>query len=153
MNKSICGAIMVSCALVLATLILNFGVAFGRDDDGKIYRCAALDAAGIQPGGTIDKNDPGAEIHRKRYDKMVVNLATGDIAYPSSGVLEEWVLQKSSLGDYTLFPSVSLRRKTTGAKATTNFIRLHANTANTSYVTFMAFSLSYLVTGTCEIIR
>jgi hypothetical protein len=151
MNQSICGIIAVSGALVLATLTLNLGMAFG--EDGKTYRCAALDAAGIQPGGTIEKNDPGAEIHRKRYDKMVVNLATGEISYPSSGVREEWVLQKSSLGDYTLFPSVSLRRKTTAAKATTNFIRLHANTANTSQVTFMAFSLSYLVTGTCDIVR
>jgi hypothetical protein len=117
------------------------------------YRCTAKDAVAIEGDGTLAKNDPGAEIDRKHFDKMAIDIASGDISYPSEAVLEKRVVQRAGVsGDYVLLPSFTFRRNKTGANATTDFIRLHLGT-DKSQATFRAFSLSYLVTGTCEIVR
>jgi hypothetical protein len=145
--------ISIMCALILCALpTSNVGAAFGRKDASETYRCTAKDAVGIQDNGTLDKSDPGAEIRRQHFDRVVIDIPDGDITYPSSGIRENRVVQKAGVsGDYVLLPSFTFRRNKTGANATTDFIRLHAGTGKPQ-ARFMAFSLTYLVTGTCEIV-
>jgi hypothetical protein len=146
--------ISIMGALVLfAMLTLNLGAAFGRNDPSKTYRCTAKDAVGIQDNGTLDKSDPGAEIRRQHFDRMVITVPSGHITYPDSLMRENRVVQRTSVaGDYVLVASLYFQRKKTAANATTDFILLHTATGKLQ-ATFMAFQLSYLVTGTCDIMR
>ena len=136
--------------VLLAVLTLNLGVAFGRENTSKTYRCTAKDSVSVQDDGTLTKGI--GEVHRKYFDGIVVDISTGDITYPSTGIRENRVVQKTGAdaNDYVLIPNSALRRKKTGANAVTDFIRLDASKPQ---ATFMAFSLSDLVTGTCEIVR
>lgn len=139
--------------LLCAMLTLNLGRAFGRNDAGKTYRCTAMDAVVVEDNGTLDKDDPRAEIGRKHFDRMVIDIASGDISYPGSGILENRVVQRTSVaGDYVLISSLYFRRNKTAANATTDFILLRTATGKPQ-ATFTAFQLSHLVTGTCDIVR
>jgi len=62
------------------------------------------------------------------------------------------VIAEADAKDYVLIPETALRRKKAVAKASTDFIRLRVQTREPQ-VTFAAFSLSQLVTGTCELVR
>ena len=136
--------------VLFAILILNFGMAFGRDDSSKTYRCTAKDSVSVQNDGTLTKGF--GEIHRKYFEGIVIDILTGDITYPSTGIRENRVVQKTGTdaNDFVLIPSSTFRRKKTAANAVTDFIRLDASKPQ---ATFMAFSLSDLVTGTCAIVR
>ncbi len=137
--------------VLLATLTLNLNEAFGRDAP-TTYRCTAKDAVGIEPDGTLNKNDPGADIKRKEYWRIVVDVRSGDVSFPEAGKLEKKVVQKADAsGDYVLFPDYAFRRNKAAANATTDFIRLHVGDGQ-QQATFRAYSLTYLLTGTCEIV-
>jgi hypothetical protein len=138
--------------VLVATLTLNLGVAFGREDTSKTYRCTAKDSVSVQDDGTLTKAI--GEVHRKYFDGIVIDISTGDITYPSTGVRENRVVQRTAAdaNDYVLVPSLSFRRKKTAANVVTDFIRLDGRVGRPQ-ATFMAFSLSDLVTGTCAIIR
>lgn len=151
MRKFLLQLVSIMPALVLfAVLTLNLGVAFARDNTSKTYRCTAKDSVSVQGDGTLTKVI--GEIHRKYFDGIVVDISTGDVTYPSTGIRENRVVQKTGVddNDYVLVPSFSFRRKKTAANAVTDFIRLDARKPQ---ATFMAFSLSDLVTGTCAIVR
>ncbi len=133
-------------------LILTLSGGFGRADEGTIYRCTAKDAVGIQPDGTLDKNDPGAEIKRKQFWRVVIDVRSGRISFPESGKLETRTVQRTSaFGHYVLFPGIYRGNKTV-ANATTDFITVDAGDAQKQPI-FWARSLSYLVSGTCELAR
>ena len=139
-----------------AVLTLDLGVAHGQSDASKTYQCTAKDAVTIRDDGTFDK-DPIAEARRKYYDRIVINPLTGTITHPSDGSRENWrAIREASTDDYVLIPEkisdVSLRAQKDAATAVTDFIRVRAGT-NEPKVTFIAFSLSNLVIGTCEIVR
>jgi hypothetical protein len=71
----------------------------------------------------------------------------------SSTSREERIVQRTSVtDDYVLISSLYFRRNKTAANATTDFILLHTATGKPQ-ATFTAFQLSYLVTGTCEILQ
>jgi hypothetical protein len=148
---------MVTRTLVLiAVLTLDLGVALGQNDASKAYRCTAKDAVTIRDNGTFDK-DPIAEARRKYYDGIIINPLTGAVTHPNDGSRENWrAIREASTDDYVLIPEkipdVSLRAQKDAATAATDFIRVHAGT-NELELTFMAFSLSNLVIGTCEIVR
>ena len=137
-------------------LTLDLGVALAQNNNSTAYRCTAKDAVTIRDDGTFDK-DPIAEARRKYYDKIVINPLTGAITHPNDGSRENWrAIQEAGTNDYVLIPEkisgVSLRAQKDVATAVTDFIRVRAGT-NEPQVTFIAFSLSNLVTGTCEIVR
>ena len=136
--------------VLFAMLTLNLEVASGRDDTSKTYRCTAKDAVSVQDDGTLNKEV--GEIRRKYFDGIVINISSGHVTYPSSGIRETRVVQKTGTddNDYVLIPSSTFRYNKTAANAATDFIRLHAIAGRQH---FIAFSLSYLVTGTCEIVR
>jgi hypothetical protein len=144
--------ISIVCAFVFCALpTSHVGAAFGRDASAT-YRCTAKDAVGIEENGRLDKSDPGADIRRQHFDGVTITVPHGDITYPSDGVQENRVVQKAGVsGDYVLLPSFTFRRNKTGANATTDFIRLHVGTGQPQ-AHFVAFSLTYLVTGTCEVV-
>jgi hypothetical protein len=139
--------------VVIAILALNLSVAFARDETSKTYRCTTKDAVSILQDGTLNKEVGKAAVDV--FDKIVINVSTGTITNPSVGNVEEWVVEKISGGDddYVLFRNSSRRidRKTV-ANAVTRFIRLRA-AAGDPQPRFAAFVLSYLVTGTCTIVR
>jgi hypothetical protein len=153
MQQLLWRSISILCVLTaVAVLTSHSEAAFGRNGE-KVYRCTAKDSVGIEDNGTLAKNDPGAEIHGKHFDEMTVDVVSGDISYPGEGVLEKRVVQRAGAsGDYVLLPSFTFRRNKTAANATTDFIGRHIGTGKPQ-ATFRAYSLSYLVTGTCEIVR
>ncbi|HEY6861110.1 MAG TPA: hypothetical protein VI358_15160 [Pseudolabrys sp.] len=142
-------------SVVLFSILTS--AAFGRDDAGKTYRCTAKDAVSLEDNGALDKN-PLADARRKYFDGMVIDLIGGDVTYPSGGQREKRAVQvadvvaEADAKDYVLIPETALRRKKAVAKASTDFIRLRVQTREPQ-VTFAAFSLSQLVTGTCELAR
>ena len=144
---------MITPTLVLiAVLTLDLGVALGQNDASKAYRCTAK-AVTIRDDGTFEK-DPIAEARRKYYDGIVINPLTGAVTHPNDGSRENWrAIREASTDDYVLIPEkipdVSLRAQKDAATAATDFIRVHAG----EQVSFIAFSLSNLVTGTCELVR
>ncbi|MGC2825489.1 MAG: hypothetical protein WA322_14825 [Pseudolabrys sp.] len=145
-----------ACWFLFVVLTLDFGVAFGQNDTSNAYRCTSKDAVTIRDDGTFDK-DPIAEARRKYYDGIVINPLTGAVTHPSNGSRENWrAIQEASTNDYVLIPEkisdVSLRAQKDAATAVTDFIRVRVG-ASEPQVTFLAFSLSNLVTGTCEIVR
>jgi hypothetical protein len=145
-----------ACWFLFAVLTLDFEVALGQNDASNAYKCTAKDAVTIRDDGTFDK-DPIAEARRKYYDGIVINPLTGAITLPSDGNRENWrAIQEASTNDYVLIPeripNVSLRAQKDAAMAATDFIRVRVG-SNEPQVTFIAFSLSNLVTGTCEIVR
>ena len=146
--------IIIRTLVLFAVLVLDLGAALGQNDGSKAYRCTAKDAVTIRDDGTFDK-DPIAEARRKYYDGIVINPLTGAITHPSDGSRENWrAIREASTEDYVFIPEkipdISLRAQKDAATAATDFIRVHART-NEPQVTFIAFSLSNLVIGTCEI--
>lgn len=134
-------------------LTLNLEAAFGQDDAGKTYLCTAKDAVGVEDNGTLNKDDPGAKADRKHFDRMVISVPSGHITYPSDLIREDRTVQRTNVGnDYVLISSFHFRRNKTAANATTDFIRLRI-AAGRSQATFIAFQLSYLVTGTCDVVQ
>ncbi len=110
MYKSPSRPISIMCAFVLfAILTLNFGVAFARDETSKTYRCVTKDAVSILQDGSLSKLV--GEVALKPFDKIVINVSNGHIAYPSVGKLEEWTVVKTSVdeNDYVLFRNFSRR--------------------------------------------
>ena len=154
MYKSPLRPISIICAFVLfAMLTLNFGVAFARDETSKTYRCTTKDAVSILQDGTLNKEVGKAAL--EYFDKIVINVSNGNVTFPSVGKVEEWIVEKISGGDddYVLFKNSSRRiDKKTVANAVTRFIRLRAATGDPQ-PRYMVFTLSYLVTGTCAIVR
>ena len=154
MYKSPLQSISIMCALVLfAILSLNLGTAFARDETSKTYRCITKDAVSILQDGTLNKEVGKAAL--EYFDKIVINVSNGNITFPSVGKVEEWIVEKISGGDddYVLFKNYSRRiDKKTVANAVTRFIRLRAATGDPQ-PRYMVFTLSYLVTGTCAIVR
>ena len=142
----------LSLSLVLfAVVALDLGAAFGRD---KTYRCTAKDAVSILQDGTLNK-EAGKTFHEV-FNNIVIDVSNGHITYPNVGKWEKWTVETTSVddNDYVLFPSHSRRiDKKTVANAVTHFIRLRAATGELPQPRFMAFTLSYLVTGTCDIVR
>ena len=139
--------------VVFAILALNLTVAFARDETSKTYRCITKDAVSILQDGTLNKEVGKAAL--EYFDKIVINVSNGNITFPSVGKVEEWTVEKISGGDndYVLFHNSSRRiDKKTVANAVTRFIRLRAATGDPQ-PRFAAFVLSYLVTGTCTIVR
>jgi hypothetical protein len=109
-------------------------------------------ASGVEDDGTLNKHF--GELRLKHYDKIVIDIGTGHVTYPSTGIREERVVQNTGVfeNEYVLVPSFSFRRKKTAANAATDFIRLRAGTKTQPQAIFIAFSLNYLVSGTCAIV-
>ena len=87
----------------VAILTLNVPAAFARDDTGRVYRCETKDAVSLQKDGTLSKLIGEAAL--KPFDKIVIDVESGHISYPSTGTREEWIVQKP--GSAGIFPRFS----------------------------------------------
>jgi hypothetical protein len=136
--------VLVGCAL----LTESFAVAFARDDD-KTYRCMTKDAVSIREDGSLNREIGKAAL--ETFDKMVINVSSGEVTYPSAGKREQWVVERASQAnaiEYVLYPTAASRRGETVANAVTHFIRLRE--VDQQQLRFMLVTLSYIVTGTCS---
>ena len=141
---------LVAALMVTATMLgLHLGVASARDDQNT-YRCTTKDAVSIRRDGTLDRLV--AEPTLKVFDKIVIDVSNGNVTYPSEGIRDEWIVEKvgGTETDYVLYPK-SARHilGNTVANAVSHYIRLRA--AKGEHPRFIVFTLSYLVTGTCEL--
>jgi len=135
--------LLVACAIVT----LSAPAAVARDDTGKVYRCETKDAVSMQQDGTLSKLIGEAAL--KPFDKIVIDVSNGHIAYPSVATLDEWIVETpgGSNDDYVLYPKSARRFGKTAARAVTRFIRLRTDTQPR----FILVTLSYLVSGTCAL--
>jgi len=147
LSATVFARIFLICALTAA----SFDVAFARND-ARTYRCTAKEGVSISQDGTFDKMV--GSIAQKHFDKVVIEVPSGHVAFPSEGTKAEWIVERTSAeeNDFVLYPKVSRRLCHTVANAVTHFIRLRA-VSNEKQPTFMAVMLSYLATGTCELVR
>ncbi len=138
----------VRLLVAFAILTLSAPVVFARDDTGKVYRCETKDAVSLQQDGTLSKLIGEAAL--KPFDKIVIDVSNGHIAYPSVATLDEWIVETTggNNDDYVLYPRSARRFGKTVARAATHFIRLR--TADTP-PRFILVTLSYLVSGTCAL--
>jgi len=75
MHKFPSPPISLATALVLfATLTLNLGEAFGQDNTGRTYQCAAKDAVAVEDNGSLNKDAPRADAARKHFDQMIISV-------------------------------------------------------------------------------
>jgi hypothetical protein len=137
--------------LICAIAALNLDVAFAGNDV-RTYRCTAKEGVSISEDGTLDKMV--GSIAQKHFDKVVIEIPSGHVTFPSEGTKAEWVVQRTTAeeNEFVLYPKASRRLGHTVANAATHFIRLRAAT-NEKQPTFMAVMLSYIATGTCEIVK
>ena len=146
--KSVATLIKGSVIIALATMTLNSTVAFARDESGKAYRCITKDAVSVLQDGTLSKLI--GEVALKPFDKIVIDVSSGHVSYPMLTTRDEWVVEKTGVNadDYVLYPKPARRFGSDVAWATTQFIRLRAGDGHPRFVLVV---LSYLVSGTCEL--
>ena len=143
--------------LLLASGIVSAGAASSAPS--KVYRCFAKAAVHLQDNGTL-ATDGVAEHKRKTFNGIIIDTLTGALTYPD-GERHVWeVVQKGSgINDHVLAPrfrrpgpNLQEHVNEAAASGATFFIRVRAWDSEPQ-ATFMAFELSTLVTGTCEIVR
>jgi hypothetical protein len=130
-------------SVCVALLVTSASAVYARDEQNKTYRCRARDAVSITQDGTLDKAI--GKVALKAFDQVVFDIPSGHITFPATGENKVWTVEKTTVdNDYVLFP---LKRSV--ADGVTTFIRLHL--APNEKPRFMAFTLSYLVAGTCDL--
>jgi hypothetical protein len=133
----------------VAMLLLNSASAFAKEDRTKTFRCNPKGAVSIMLDGTLNKEI--GETSRKTLDNVVLD-SDGDITFPATHKRERWVVQKTSVdGDYVFFPRIDSHRGQAVADGVTKFFLIHS--APNEQTRFMAFDLSYVVTGTCALLK
>ena len=143
--------------IVFSILSLSLSPAFAQEGT---YRCAAKDAVHSTADGIFDRQI--GEIALKIFDKVVFDIPSGHIIFPTFGENPitfpsfhekmDWTVEKTTLGnDYVLFPRTAFHLGHSVANGNTTFIRLHL--APNEQPTFMALALSYVVVGTCELLK
>ena len=147
--KSIAIVTKRSVIIALAAMTLNSAVAFARDETGKTYRCITKDAVSVLQDGTLSKLI--GEVALKPFDKIVIDVSSGHVSYPMLTTRDEWVVEKTGINDddYVLYPKPVRRFGSNVAWAATHFIRLRAGDGHPRFVLVV---LSYLVSGTCELL-
>jgi hypothetical protein len=136
-------------ALLSLTFIQH---ASAKDGASTTYRCHAKDAVSVLQDGTLNKLIGHAAMNE--YDKIVIDVADGQITLPFRGHRQKWVVQKADVGDdeYVLYPESAQKRRHTIANVMTQYIRLRAAKSDPQ-PRYIVVTLSYIVTGTCELLK
>ena len=143
--------------IVFSILSLSLSPAFAQDGT---YRCAAKDAVNSTQDGIFDREI--GELALQAFDKVVFDIPSGHIIFPALGKSPitfpafhekmDWKVEKTTMGDgYVLFPSTAFHFGHSIANGTTTFIRLYV--APNEQPKFMGVALSYVITGTCELLK
>jgi hypothetical protein len=147
----------IQLVIVFSILSLSLSPAFAQEGT---YRCTAKDAVHSTRDGIFDRSI--GEVALKTFDKVVFDIPSGHIIFPTFGESHitfpafhekmNWIVEKTTLGnDYVLFPRTAFHLGHSVADGTTTFIRLHV--APNEQPRFIALALSYVVTGTCELLK
>lgn len=140
--------------LVALTCITVGQSALAKDESSTTYRCHTKDAVSILQDGTMNKLV--GEVAKKDFDKIVIDVASGHITFPYSGRRKEWIVEQADqLADereYVLYPPAARHSHHTTANAMTHFIRLRVSKLDRQ-PRYLVFTLSYIVTGTCELLK
>jgi hypothetical protein len=163
-------AVMIALLLPsLAVEIASIAVASAQPADrgqkfNKIYRCIAKEAVTGQDDGTLGGRDFSRRAHRDFFSAFMIDTLTGAVSYSIEGRDREiWnIVQKGTdENDHVLTFRFVNRNYDNAEKdgllthladATMRFIRVR-DWKEKPRVTFMAFDLSTLVSGTCEIVQ
>src|SRR5262249_43614403 len=138
-------------ALVAIVIIRTSDLAVAQNVSGKLYRCISKDAVVLQDNGSLGRYT-ASEFSRKLYDGIVIDTLTGAITWAgASGTRQLWrvVGKGGDYNDHILIPEPPFSGLDLAPIAATDFIRVR-DWAQNKQVTFLAFALSTLVTGTCE---
>lgn len=147
----------IQLVIVFSILSVSLSPAFAQEGT---YRCTAKDAVNSTRDGIFNRQI--GELALKAFDKVVFDIPSGHIIFPALGESPitfpafhekmDWTVEKTTLGnDYVVFPRPASHLRPSVADGTTTFIRLHV--APNEQPTFMALALSYVVTGTCELLK
>jgi len=129
--------------------------AFGAvAQDHTTYRCNVKDGVNLQDDGQL-RRDNVAKSKERLYDSILLDTLTGAVTR-GDGQREIWriIQEGSGANDYVLTPPKKGEStvKQFVVNAATDFIRLRA-WYDRPRVTFLAFELDTLVSGTCEVVR
>jgi hypothetical protein len=102
--------------------------------------------------GTLDKSAL-AKVAEEHFENFVVGIPSGLVTFPLRGVRQEWIAEETAdkANDYVLYRKTSVIKGHTIANAVTHFIRLRAAAVDPQ-PRFMAVTLSFIATGTCELV-
>jgi hypothetical protein len=118
----------------------------------RTYRCKVVDVVSLAEDGRLRADNNPKTVIRQFYDGAIIDTLTGAVTY-RDGTRTVWkVIQKGNFeNDYVLAPDVP-DDKQFAAAAATDFIRVRAWKENPT-VRFLAFELSTLASGHCEVVR
>jgi hypothetical protein len=106
----------------------------------------------FQHNGALGR-DGASELRRNFWDGVIIDTWTGAMTLLDGGRIIWSIVQRGNDEyDHVLVPKTDFVGARAQAKAATDFFRLRAWSSQ-SQVTFIAFNLSTLLSGTCEIVR
>ena len=138
------GGRFVAAVLLLAVV---GNAAFAQEH--KTYRCKVAEVVRLDDGRLHSDSNP-KDILRQRFDGVIIDALTGAVTYPDGG-REVWnVVQPGNIGnDHVLTRPTAPDLSPDRIKAT---IRIRA-WKETPTVQLLAFDLSGVATGPCEVVR
>jgi hypothetical protein len=122
-------------------VVLSFGAPSRAFAAGEIYRCMPLDLLHLTDEGTLGRY-PDDSAFRDFYSGMLVDTTTGAVRNRSKVTQWRVVQRGSEENDFVAVLGSG------DASSATDFIRIRAWKTQPK-VTFLVFSLSLIVTGTC----
>ena len=146
---------LMRSTVLIAAMMLSSNLVFAQNAY-KIYRCIAKDAITLQDDGSLGGREFSKKARSSYFRPFMIDTLTGAISY-SDGTRVIWrIIQKgNSENDHVLTDPHPLipenPERAALAGAATDFIRLRDWPENPR-VTFLAFSLSTFVSGTCEVV-
>jgi hypothetical protein len=125
------------CAILIVALAMPAHAA-------DLLRCNAVDSVSATDQGTLTDTSGEAKFGMTMYEEFIIDLTTGAMRQPYGGT-KSWVLMQQGDGgnDWVYSPTQ------TSADTGLEFVRIR-DWASQSVITFIAFSLSTLITGTCH---
>jgi hypothetical protein len=133
---------------VAAVLLLAVAGNAALAQEHKTYRCKVADVVRLDDGRLHSDTNP-KDILRQRFDGVIIDTLTGAVTYPDGG-REVWnVVQPGNIGnDHVLTRPTAPDLSPDRIKAT---IRIRA--WKETPVQLLAFDLSGVATGPCEVVR
>jgi len=155
--------------ILITAALLAVTVATANANDAKIYRCKVADVVNVDDDGRLRPDNNPRHILRQLYDGVIVDTMTGAVTYPVSTSYPKsertvWTIVQHGdhANDHVLIPRSALvvnplsERDTQLRIATTDFIRIRdwsPQPTGKVALHFMAYSLSNMASGPCEVVR
>lgn len=129
--------------LIIAALVSL--VAIHQAAAADLLKCKALDSVSIDAGGMLSRDDGSSKFGMRQFASFIADLDTGRIRGAGQ---ENWIVVQEGDGAND---TVLIGHNATQSAAT-GFIRFRQWTGQ-EVPTFIAYQLSTITTGTCEVMR